>query len=361
MELKEIINKYNSNFFDSWDLPYDSLAKWKNVKSVLVAGSENKQNTPLLSVCIPTYKGRAKVLREAIDSILKQKVDFEYEIIISDNYTVGDNETEALMNEYCTKYNNIFYYRTDFDFGMYPNWNRAVELCNSELIVLLNNDDVMNDGCLKRLYETAKKTNSALVASFKGTIVQLDGVDGSYINNLSKAQKILQALRNNKSFHLKPDDVLRNIIPTTGCMLFKKSTFIQYGGFNPDYEIADCMFYIKMMKNETVQIIPDFLFSKRIQSNGFLNYDAQLNVIGIIYGFGNYYINQYHKNSKFKKLILDISVAYMVYGIKSKYNQNIDCKTTLEQFGVRKSIANMHPKLLTLLNCVLLTDLIFRK
>ena len=41
-------------------------------------------DTPLLSVCLITYN-HEKFIRQAIEGVLMQKVDFEWELIIADD------------------------------------------------------------------------------------------------------------------------------------------------------------------------------------------------------------------------------------------------------------------------------------
>lgn len=356
--------KYDESFFDGWEKNSADSDKWSHVKSVLVCGNPNRE-IPLVSVCIPTYKGRAKYLKEAINSILNQENFDSYEIIVSDNYSPGDAETEKLMNEFCEKHSNIYYYRTDYDFGMIANWNRAVELGRAKWTVLLHNDDVMHSDYLYKTYKVAKETNASLIGVFRDMIQEGDGINGNYIKNLSKSQLILKKLRRGKYFHVKPDDVIRFITPATGCLWYDREKFLQYGLHDDKFEeTADGFSHFKETYNGNVIIIPDFLYSRRISNvNSFGKSSTQAKIISLLYQFGKYYIknNLKAKNSPLASFTLDVSAAYLVYGIKSKYAPGMDVAGILGELGVRKSIANMHPKLLTLLNCVLLTDLIFRK
>lgn len=67
-------------------------------------------NKPLLSICIPTYN-RSFYLKNSLNSVICQK-EFKkgnVEIVISDNASTDD--TESVVKEYVSKYENIRYFR----------------------------------------------------------------------------------------------------------------------------------------------------------------------------------------------------------------------------------------------------------
>jgi glycosyltransferase involved in cell wall biosynthesis len=64
-----------------------------------------------IDIIIPTYN-RKNYLKKAIDSVLKQSYK-DINIIISDNDS--DDLTEELVNEYLSKYDNIYYYKQDIN------------------------------------------------------------------------------------------------------------------------------------------------------------------------------------------------------------------------------------------------------
>ena len=58
----------------------------------------------LVSVAVITYN-MEKYLPSLLDSILKQKVDFEYEIVIDDD--CSPDNSRKIIREYAAKYPNI--------------------------------------------------------------------------------------------------------------------------------------------------------------------------------------------------------------------------------------------------------------
>ena len=57
--------------------------------------------TPLLSICLITYN-QVNFIKQAIESVLTQKVNFKWELIIADDYS-SDGTREILL-EYKEKY-----------------------------------------------------------------------------------------------------------------------------------------------------------------------------------------------------------------------------------------------------------------
>ena len=355
--------KYNDVFFQDWNKKIDNFEQWKHVKSELICGVTGRP-IPKVSVCIPTYRGSARVIKEAIESVLAQEDFDDYDIIVSDNYSPGDPELEALMRDFCNKHDNIRYYRTDYDFGIFANWNRAIELAESKWVCSLQHDDTMCPDYLKKAYECAEKYNATLVGVFRNMICEKDGVDRGFVKSMSGSQKILSILRRKRPFHVIPSDALRIITPATGCLFYKRSVYMDIGGYNPKFEDpTDGFCHFNQAYNGKVVILPEFLYNRRISSNFSFKESAQSKIISMLYGFGRYFIKTEGsiKNKRRAGLILEISISYMVYGIKSKYIPSLNVKEMLFKMGIRKSIVKMHPKILALLNCFLLTDLIFRK
>ena len=100
----------------------DNFLKYKDVKSQVII--EGKIKNPKITIAIPTYK-RNSLIKDTIDSVLKQ-INFDnYEVIIVDNDDNFNNkELENIINEYKNK--KISYYKNEKNIGMFGNWNRCI-------------------------------------------------------------------------------------------------------------------------------------------------------------------------------------------------------------------------------------------
>ena len=71
----------------------------------LTSTEEGKmKKTPLVSVIVPTFN-HEQFIRQALDSVLMQKVDFAYEILVGDDDST--DSTPAILQEYQEKYPDI--------------------------------------------------------------------------------------------------------------------------------------------------------------------------------------------------------------------------------------------------------------
>lgn len=96
-----------------------------------------------VSVVIITY-GHEKYIRQALDSALMQKVDFEYEIIIGEDKS-PDNTREILL-EYKKKYNDrITLVLRNTNIGATQNLYDILLKCKGRYIALLEGDDYWID------------------------------------------------------------------------------------------------------------------------------------------------------------------------------------------------------------------------
>jgi len=96
------------------------------------------------SVVIPVFN-RANTIGDAVESVIKQKADFDYNLIVVDNHST-DGTTEKLK-EFAEKYPNVIHIipeRTDLGIG--GCWNVAIddERCG-EFAIQLDSDDIYAD------------------------------------------------------------------------------------------------------------------------------------------------------------------------------------------------------------------------
>lgn len=98
---------------------------------------------PLLSVCIITYN-HEKYIRDAIEGVLMQKVNFDFEIIIADDYSI-DN-TRKIILEYKEKYPGLFKLVFQIkNVGPAKNWLDLLSMSKSKYIAYFEGDDFWID------------------------------------------------------------------------------------------------------------------------------------------------------------------------------------------------------------------------
>ena len=96
----------------------------------------------LVSVYMTTYF-HEKYIRQAIDSILCQQVDFPYEIVISDDCSLDG--TREILNEYNNRYDFIRVNFNETNIGLSNNMFLAKCMCSGKYIIPLSGDDYWID------------------------------------------------------------------------------------------------------------------------------------------------------------------------------------------------------------------------
>ena len=104
-----------------------------------------------VTVAIPTYN-RAALLREALESVLAQ-THSNFRLVIGDN--ASTDETADVVASYCDT--RIEYVRSEHNIGMIANFNRLIELTETEFLMLLPDDDLLYPDYLNSVLEVLKR------------------------------------------------------------------------------------------------------------------------------------------------------------------------------------------------------------
>lgn len=106
---------------------------------------QSSKEKPLVSVCMITYK-HEKFIREAIEGVLMQCVDFKIEVIISDDES-PDN-TSNIVNKVISSHHNgswIKYVRQGKNLGVTKNFQWTLSQCTGDYIAFCEGDDYWTD------------------------------------------------------------------------------------------------------------------------------------------------------------------------------------------------------------------------
>lgn len=92
--------------------------------------------TPKLTFAVPFYRS-TDYLRRAVDSVLAQSID-RWQLVVVDDAGPAP-EAADLVRDYADP--RITYKRNPHNLGLAGNWNRCLELADTELVTLLHADD----------------------------------------------------------------------------------------------------------------------------------------------------------------------------------------------------------------------------
>lgn len=348
----------------NWTEKVNNFAKYESFKSNLIYGDLNKNKDVQITIAIPTYN-RPNTLRNAIDSALRQKGNYNYEIIIVDNYDEINVENDTLLHEITQQHENVLYYRNEKNIGMMGNWNRCYTLARGKWVVLLHDDDMLYESYLEIVYPWLEKTNCTLAGVFHSDLYEDEfqgNVDIQYATKVGKNQKILNLLRRGKPFKVNHTDIFANIYPAPIACVQRRDAVIDLGGFE-DFDTAgavDEKFFVNQMYNGKVIIIPEVLSYRGIGNNDSLNPEMPKQGIFSKYSYGKYAITQLKKWKRIRQLNLDVSMRYMALSIESRFNKDVDLRDFLIEIGVSKKIVGMPLAIIKIMKYVPLLALIFR-
>jgi abequosyltransferase len=121
------------------------------------------KNSPLLSICIPTYN-RCEILERTLRSIVEQdSFDQRVEIVISDNCST-DN-TKKIVCSYQSIYKNIIYHRNENN--IYDeNFTKVLSLGNGEYLKLMNDTIMLKSGVLENYLLILEKYHDKKIPLF---------------------------------------------------------------------------------------------------------------------------------------------------------------------------------------------------
>ncbi len=127
--------------------------------------------TPLVSICIPTYK-RHDLLLVAINSCLAQSYS-NIEIIISDDSP--DNTSELAVKQLGEYSGKIRYCRNVPSLGQARNVNQLFELALGEYIVLLHDDDYLLTDAVENMYQCFQEDPDIDACFGKQQVIDMQG------------------------------------------------------------------------------------------------------------------------------------------------------------------------------------------
>lgn len=95
-----------------------------------------------LSVFVVTYN-QEQYIRQCLDSILSQQVNFDYEVVIGDDCST--DSTGVICDEYAAKYTNLHVSHHKKNLGHVKNWGFVLQHCTGEYVAMVEGDDYWTD------------------------------------------------------------------------------------------------------------------------------------------------------------------------------------------------------------------------
>jgi glycosyltransferase involved in cell wall biosynthesis len=206
--------------------------------------------TPLFSICIPTYNGEA-FIAETLKSVFSQ--DFpDYELIICDD--CSKDNTVSLTNKLVEGRSNVKCFVNEKNLGLVENWNKCVSLSSGKYIKFLFQDDHLLSGALKYTSEVIQKHQpSFLTSKRKFTLpANVSEETANYYNVY--LQKFENELGIKEDTFVNFQEIAKlvaayigiNFIGEPSVFVFKRELFEKIGKFDKRYEqLCDLEFALR--------------------------------------------------------------------------------------------------------------------
>lgn len=272
-----------------------------------------------ISIVVTTYN-HEEYIKEALDSILKQKDCPEYEIIIGEDCST-DN-TKKILEEYQSKFPLLIKLLShDKNIGMLQNLKSCFEHCTGDYIAILEGDDYwIDEHKLKKQYDALKQDKDALFC-FSDIYLKKNNKLKRHLKNKQKL------LRNKINTHKLIE--YNNPIANFSCCMYKKEAL----NFIPDsfYENpfnADWLFNIYLTEIAEGIFIKDLCTVYRINSKGIWSKqtltEELFHIIELACFYNKTLKNKYAKS--FSKLFFNLSVRLL--NIKNIFKISIPINDT---------------------------------
>lgn len=210
---------------------------------------------PKISVCIPVYNGEA-YLAQTIRSVLDQTYS-DFELVIIDN--ASTDNTVSIVRSFTDS--RIRLIQNETNVGMLGNWNNCLRYGNCEYMQLLCADDLLTpDNFQKKVRILEDYPEVGMVFSGSHVINENNKVVMNRrpfsTSCLWDGKKLARRSFRNHNYNAEPSNVM-----------FRKSTSLQVGSFDPDlWFTLDWNYWLRMCSVSKVYYINEYLYSFRIST-----------------------------------------------------------------------------------------------
>ena len=213
-----------------------------------------------VSVCMITYN-HEPFIRQAIESILMQKCNFQFELIIGEDFS--KDRTLTICKEYELQHKLITILPTDCNLGMIRNFVRTLKACKGKYIAICEGDDYWDDSLKLQKQVDILEANSDLGLVYSDIrIVDEYGKD-------SLGPEYMEIVRNNYfEGNVFWDLFQMNTVNT--CTVLFRSSLVNFNNLGEN-STMDHRIWLEIAKSSSFKFISDKLSVYRCHSAGMHN------------------------------------------------------------------------------------------
>ncbi len=279
-----------------------------------------------LSVSLITYN-HEKYIGKVLDSILNQEVNFDYEIVIGEDYS--KDTTKQIILEYITKFpGKIRLIDRGKNVGSTKNFFDTILQCKGEYIAMIDGDDLMLQGKLQKQVDYLNEHKDyAMVAH---SLIEFEDETNVRLREV-KPKEI-------KEFYTIKDLLLHGSIFGNSSKMFRRSAIPFKDSDQKINLIADMYLTVVVVGHSKIGWIPENLGMYRRHAGAMmrnLNYmnvyqDELYTLEAITKYYGRQYENSYDSRLAYAHLIYAIQLVenferkaarkHLLQSISKKYN-----------------------------------------
>lgn len=207
-----------------------------------------------LSVHILTYNSE-RYIKDALDSVLKQKTNFPVEIVIGDD--ASTDNTYSILKPYSYKHSFIKLKRNKQNLGILKNFKATLDRCSGEYVFDLAGDDwIHNPNALQKMVDKLEQNpNLGFIDS---------GFD-AYFEYRNQTKRFYNKKNLNVSTYKNHVQTIGS--PTLGCC-FRRSALKKFVGFDlyikNGFKIEDYPILADLTENSSFDFIHESLVTYRV-------------------------------------------------------------------------------------------------
>ena len=268
----------------------------------------------LVSVIVLTHNHESYISK-ALDSILSQKVNFNFEIIVGEDFS--EDNTRNIVEKYQLKNSKIIkVLRSDKKLGMLKTEREAMKMANGKYIAFCEGDDFWHNKQKLQLQIDFLEDNSDY------------GLVHSDVNHLYETEnKIIENYNKTNSFPIPQGNIFLDLIDLnnnhghliktmTAC--FRKDLFDKYWNYDlaieKNWQLTDLPIWLELSKHCKVHYMSESLATYRLlsESASRSNNPKKLHAFHIsVYEVRRHYAAKYNVSDKIIKNI-EIHYHYML-------------------------------------------------
>ncbi|MES2559944.1 MAG: glycosyltransferase [Bacteroidota bacterium] len=210
---------------------------------------------PLLSVCLITYN-HVDHIRQAIEGVLMQEVDFTWELIIADDYS--SDGTRDILLEYQSKYPDLIkLILQPKNVGAFQNWMDLLHTPQSTYIAYFDGDDYWTDPNKLQKQVDFLEANADYVLCFHPVLIlKSDGnLREDYITKVPKDHEHIESLAIHGNYMHTPSVVFRKVLQSFPAEMAKSP-------------IGDYYLYMLLAKHGKLKLLSETMAVYRVHDIG---------------------------------------------------------------------------------------------